>query len=262
MKVVFLTSDSLRHKYIAASIAQEMELGLIISEKKSPKIQDTAAYGKKDAEFLAEHFQQRAKTEEELFGTYTDFPPEVPRIDLPHGNINSEEVFEIITKTNPDLILLFGTSIIKDPLLGAYQGKIINLHLGLSPYYRGSATNLYPYLFDEPECIGATIHLATEKVDEGGILYQLRPDIEEGDSMHMTGNKVILKAGKILPTVMQDYFEGKLIPVPQTGHGRLCRNKDVTPYVLRQIYKNFEEGMIGRYLKNKGKRDAKRPIVE
>lgn len=261
MKVVLLTSNSLRHKYIALSIAQSMELGLIITEKKSPRIQDTTAYGKKDAEFLADHFKMRAKAEEEFFGAYSEFPSEVPRINLPHGGINSAEVFKIINRTAPDLILLFGTSIIKDPLLNAYRGKIVNLHLGLSPYYRGSATNLYPYLFDEPECIGATIHLATENVDEGGILHQLRPDIEEGDSMHVIGNKVILKAGKALPNVLRSYSEGKLNPVPQTGHGRLCRNKDVTPYVLRQIYKNFEEGMIERYLKNKEKRDRKRPIL-
>ncbi|MEG9329192.1 formyltransferase family protein [Salinimicrobium catena] len=261
MKVVLLTSDSLRHKCIAASIAQEMELGLIISEKKAPKIQDTSAYGKKDAEFLASHFKARAVSEEKFFGN-VDFPQEAPKIDVAHGKINSKEVFEIINRTAPDLILLFDTSILLKPLLKRYRRKIVNLHLGLSPYYKGSATNLYPYLFDEPECIGATIYLATEKVDDGGILYQLRPDIEEGDSMHVIGNKVILKAGKMLPVVLQDFFEGKIKPVLQKGHGRLCRNKDVTPYVLRQIHKNFEEGMIWRYLRNKGKRDAGKPIIQ
>lgn len=260
MRVVLLTSDSLRHRYIAESVAENLDLALIVTEKKSPGITGTSAYGKKDAEFIAAHFKARAESEEEFFGNY-DFPKEVPFIKVPHGSINSEELFKIIGQAAPDLILLFGTSIIKDPLLGRYNGKIINLHLGLSPYYKGSATNLYPYLFDEPECIGATIHLATEKVDEGGILYQFRPDMEETDNLHDIGNKVIQKAGKVFPEVVRDYFCGKIEPIPQKAKGRLCRNKDVTPYVLREIYKNFEEGMIGRYLKKKEKRDTGKPIT-
>ena len=261
MKVALLTSDSLRHWYIAASIAEKLDLALIVTEKKSPAILNTSAYDRKDADFLSAHFQARAASEENFFGNY-DFPKEVPRINLPHGKINSKEVFEIINRTAPDLILLFGTSIIRDPLLSRYSGKVVNLHLGLSPYYKGSATNLYPYLFDEPECIGATIHLATENVDEGSILYQFRPDMEETDSLHDIGNKVIQKAGKILPEVVNAFFEGNINPVPQKGSGRLTRNKDVTPYVLREIYNLFEEGIIARYLKNKEKRDSKKPIVQ
>lgn len=262
MKIVLLTSDSLRHKYIAATIARELDLQLIITEKKSSSITDTSAYGKKDAEFLAAHFKARAESEEKFFGEFQEFSKAIPRINVPHGQINSEEVLKIITDVDPDLIVLFGTSIIKDPLLSHFKNRIINLHLGLSPYYKGSATNLYPYLFDEPECIGATIHLATENVDEGAILYQLRPEMKETDDMHEIGNKVIKKAGEVLPEVLENYMAGKITPVRQKASGRLCRNKDVTAYVIREIYKNFEQGMIGRYLQKKEKRDAKRPIVK
>lgn len=261
MKVVLLTSDSLRHNYIAASLAKELELALIITERKSPNIQDTSSYGKKDAQFLADHFKARAESEERFFGKYQKFSKEIPLIQVPHGSINNEEVFNIINDAAPDLIVLFGTSIIKDPLLSSYKDRIINLHLGLSPYYKGSATNLYPYLFDEPECIGATIHIASEKVDDGAILHQLRPDITETDNLHDIGNKVIKKAGELLPKVLKAYRDGNIKPVLQKGSGRLCRNKDVTAYVIREIYKNFEQGMIPRYLKQKEKRDSKKPIT-
>ncbi|WP_324721924.1 formyltransferase family protein [Salinimicrobium sp. HB62] len=262
MKVVLLTSDSLRHRYIAASIANELELASIITENKSPKIQDTSAYGKKDAEFLAAHFKARAESEQKFFGEFREFSREIPLINVPHGQINSDEVFQIITDTDSDLIVLFGTSIIKDPLLRHFKDRIINLHLGLSPYYKGSATNLYPYLFDEPECIGATIHLATENVDEGAVLYQLRPEISETDDMHEIGNKVIDKAGRVLPTVLRKYFEEQIKPQLQSGEGKICRNKDLTPETLQKIYGNFEQEMIGRYLEKKEKRDKKKPIVQ
>ena len=262
MKVVLLTSDSLRHNYIAATISKELTLGLIITEKKSPKIQDTSTYGKKDAEFLAAHFKTRAASEEKFFGQYSEFSREIPLIQVPHGSINNEEVLKIINNAVPDLIVLFGTSIIKEPLISRYKNKIINLHLGLSPYYKGSATNLYPYLFEEPECIGATIHIATENVDDGAILYQLRPDITETDNLHEIGNKVIQKAGAVLPKILQAYKAEKIKPQLQSEEGRICRNKDLTPEALREIYRNFEKGMIKRYLKRNEKRDAAKPIIE
>lgn len=260
MRIALLTSDNLRHKYIANAVSEH--LCLIVTEAKSEKIQDTSSYGKKDTAFLQAHFRAREESEKRFFGEAKNFPEAVPLLQVPHGSINGETTVDAITEQKPDVLLLFGTSIIKEPLLSNYKDRIINLHLGLSPYYRGSATNLYPYLFEEPECIGATIHIATATVDEGGILHQLRPHMKETDSLHDIGNRTIFEAGKILPQVIKAYSRGNIIPVVPKGKGRLCRNKDITPYVLRKIYKNFEEGMISRYLKHKQKKDAKKPIVK
>lgn len=262
MKVVLLTSDNLRHNYIAASLAKELDLALVIIESKTSNIQDTSSYEQEDARFLADHFKARAASEEKFFGEYTGFLTNIPMIQVAHGRINSKEVLNTIDDAAPDLIVLFGTSIIKEPLLSGFKNRMINLHLGLSPYYKGSATNLYPYLFQEPECIGATIHIANEKVDNGDILHQFRPNIIETDDLHDIGNKVIKKAGEILPEILKAYRSGKLEPVPQKGSGKICLNTDITPDVVREICKNFELGMISRYLANKQKRDAAKPIVE
>ena len=262
MRTVLLTSNSLRHQYIAAALAQATDLALVVTEEKSPQITDTSQYSAEDAAFLKAHFAKRTASEKEFFGSYSQFPTGTPLLQLSHGKINTAEAFENISAVNPDLIVLFGTSIIKEPLLKELEGRIINLHLGLSPYYRGSATNLYPYLFEEPECVGATIHLATAEVDKGNILHQLRPEMKETDSLHDIGNRTILLAGQTLPKVLEKYESGVLKPVSQKSRGRLTRNKDITPYVLREIYRNFEQGMIKRYLRDKAKRNARKPIME
>lgn len=262
MKIVLLTSDSLRHKFIAGEISKQLDLKLTVIEAKSAAIQDTSELNKEDAEFISAHFEARNKSETLFFGGYKKFPGEIPQLRIPHGHINNAQVNNALDKITPDLIVLFGTSIIKDPLLGNYSGKIINLHLGLSPYYKGSATNLFPYYYNEPECVGATIHLASSKVDQGSILDQLRPDIEVNDNLHSIGNKCILKAGKILPEILRSYLNGKILPKTQTSGGRICRIKDLTPDLLRTIYENFEKGMIKEYIQNKKFRDGKKTIVE
>lgn len=261
MRTVLLTSNSLRHRYIAHCLATQMELALIITEEKSPRIRDTEAYKKEDAALIRKHFEARKTSEVKYFGAYRKFPSKPTLLHVEHGEINSEKILAAIEKVRAENIVLFGTSIIRQELLEKYPGRIINLHLGLSPYYRGSATNLFPYYYEELECIGGTIHLATAAVDKGAILHQFRPDIHQNDNLHDIGNKTILKAGEILPEILKEYDAGNITPQKQEGSGRICRIKDLSPEVLREIYRKFEEGLIKEYLADKGRRDEGKAIV-
>jgi len=116
-------------------------------------------------------------------------------------------------------------------------------------------------LYGQPQCIGATIHLAEKKVDSGKILHQLRPDLSNDDKLHDAGNKVIKKAGRRLAEILKLYSQGKIIPEEQKSCGRICRNSDLTPDKLRSIYKNVESGIFSEYLKEKEKIDKKYPII-
>lgn len=262
MRTVLITSNSLRHKYLAAQLAEGTQLALVVSEEKSAKIQDATSYSEEEAQLLNAHFRSRQESEGRFFGRFDQFPTNTPLLSLPHGEVNTLAVFEQILEKAPDYIILFGSSIIKPPLLENYPGRVVNLHLGLSPYYRGSATNLFPFFYKEPEGVGATIHLATSKVDEGAILAQLRPQIQIEDDVHSIGNGVILEAGKLFPKVLQAWSQNKLIPRPQKEGGRICRNKDFNPSVLRTIQSNFQEGMLEDYLREKEERDRRKPIVQ
>lgn len=262
MRIALLTSNSLRHKYLAHALASKLDLKLVITEDKSPAITSTSHYSERDGQFIKKHFQLRESSEKKFFGKYQDHPVNAKTLQLEHGAINSPEVFNILRKAQIDLIVLFGTSIIKSKLLNAFPRKIINFHLGLSPYYKGSATNLFPYYYNQPECIGGTIHLATPQVDQGAILTQFRPEINLEDDLHDIGNKVIFKGGEILPNILEQYAKGKLIPVQQPIGGRLCRNKDLVPEILQNIYLNFEKGMINEYLHHKELRDDLKPVVD
>jgi hypothetical protein len=135
------------------------------------------------------------------------------------------------------------------------------MHLGLSPYYRGSSTNFWPLVDGRPECVGVTVHHATLKVDGGNILLQARPDTVIGDSSHDIGCKTIMAGATLLQKVVASAF---CLPggVVQTGGGKLCRRDDFSLAALRLMLKNFEEGMINGYLRNKVSRDAGYPIVE
>jgi methionyl-tRNA formyltransferase len=137
------------------------------------------------------------------------------------------------------------------------------MHLGLSPYCRGSGTNFWPLVFEQPECVGATIHLAVLSVDAGAILVQVRPDAEIGDRAHELGTKTIMAGAAALPRVLELFAAGQIAPRTQDlSRGRVFRRKDFNAAAVRQMWQNFETGMMRDYLTNAVERRAQFPIVE
>ncbi len=255
-RVLLITSDLQRHIYVANIIAKKLDLVGIVSEGKTNLTAHLKPTKEQD-DLIASHFAARDKAELEMLGTYKEFP-QCDVFPADQGGSNNWSTYEWVKEKEPDLILLYGSSIIKDPVLSHYEGRIINMHLGLSPYYRGSATNYWPLVDDKPECIGVTIHLATLKVDGGAILTQVRPEnIEETDRAHEIGNKAIIAGANALADIVEPYLAGKVNPQAQDlKSGKLCRRKDFTPESLIQMHKNFNDGMVSKYLADKATRDA------
>ena len=51
------------------------------------------------------------------------------------------------------------------------EKKALNIHMGVSPYYRGTACNFWALYDNNPHLVGATIHLLSKGLDSGPILY-------------------------------------------------------------------------------------------
>ena len=67
---------------------------------------------------------------------------------------------------------MFGSSYIKDELAKyLIKADAINIHAGVSPYYKGTDCNFWALYDDNYHLVGSTIHLLTEGLDSGPILY-------------------------------------------------------------------------------------------
>ena len=161
----------------------------------------------------------------------------------------------------PDVVLVFGTGILREPFLSAFEGRILNIHLGLSPYYRGAGTNFWPLVNREPEYVGATIHYLDAGIDTGPIVSHARPLIEAGDGPHDVGNKTIVAAAQTLLRTAEAHVSGSVRAVPQWGGGRLYQRKDFSADAVRTLYRNFDTGMIGEYLDARESRDAALRVI-
>lgn len=259
MKALLVTSVHRRHAAVAAALARELELVGILTETKPKDATTRPELSDADAKVLSDHFAQRDEVERRLLGE-PEFP-NVARLDLERGGANKADSLAWARDLAPDYVLLFGSSVLGAPWLEAFPRRVVNLHLGLSPYYRGSGTNFWPLVHGRPECVGATIHLAVEKVDAGAILGQVRPNAHASDGPHELGTNAMLAAVEVLPRLLREFQNGSRVPVEQSYSERAFRRRDLTSEAVLRMRANFEDGMLTAYLAQKSARDVQVPIV-
>lgn len=261
--VVLLTGDQVRHRYVAAILAEAVDLrGVVFEAKKSPA-GALAAKGQ-DEIVEREHFEARAAAENKYFGAKQfSTKNRIASLSTTNNTINNDDVFAWVLDKNSQYLVLYGCGIVRERLLRQFDMSCINMHLGLSPYYRGSGTNLWALCNGEPECVGVTIHLAVLNVDAGSILRQARPIISHSDSIHDIGCKTIVAGAEILGKTICEYSMNKLQPVVQDlSIGRVYKIKDFSVDALDMIRKNYSSGMIEKYVCDSERRRNIFPIVE
>ena len=262
-RTLVLTSTFRRHQFVVNRVAERLDVAGVWQEEKSFEPLQYAE-GEQDRRVIAEHFAARDESEAAWFAGHDTLHVDsrAPTRRVPPGGCNAAEEVDAMKHVRPDVVLVFGTGILKRGLIDAFSGRIINLHLGLSPYYRGAGTNFWPLVNGEPEYVGATIHYLDEGIDTGPILAHVRPDVRPDDGPHDLGNRTIEAAAERLIETAYAHIAGRVRPVAQDGKGRLYKRKDFSASAVRQLHKNFEAGMLRVYLESKVDRDRGLRLVE
>ena len=88
------------------------------------------------------------------------------------GDLNTCSLDNISDFLKSDIYIVFGSSYIKGDLINfLVNAKAINIHMGVSPYYRGTDCNFWALYDNNPHLVGATIHLLSKGLDSGPMLY-------------------------------------------------------------------------------------------
>ncbi|MEW6319630.1 MAG: formyl transferase [Acidobacteriota bacterium] len=260
--MVVLSSTFLRHQHAINTIARDLDVAGVWQEEKSfvPERYATTA---SDHEVIARHFAARDAAEHRFFvgDTRLDLDPAaVVRRGAP-GLVNDRAEIETMAALDPDVVLVFGTGLLRGDIISRFSGRIINLHLGLSPYYRGAGTNFWPLVNREPELVGATVHYLDAGIDTGPILEHARPEISAADGPHDLGNKAIVAGVRALIDCARLHAENRARAVPQAGGGRLYQRQDFSADAVRRMYRQFDTGMVDEYLSDRARRDAAVPLL-
>lgn len=251
MRIGLITSNHTRHRYLANVLAREHDVALVLAEEKQ---RDPAAVEGTDGEreLVRDYFRDRAECERNLLSLGNEWSESIRHVEpVPAGEINEPEWAAKMRAADVALVAVFGSSILREPWLSELPGRMVNMHLGLSPYYRGSATNFWPLYYAEPEYVGATLHLIDPGVDSGPILRHARPRICPDDTPHSIGNQAIRAGSEALSRTLHEYATGQIAPVPQweAPRSRYFRSREFTPALLRGFLERWNAGLLPRVLR-------------
>jgi len=258
MRIGVLTSIETRHRYFARSLLERFQVSAVVYTRPgyAPASLDTSDLEPEESRLVAEHFAERDQQEHRFFGHDADFIADSAECGVETigpGELNSSETVALLESHEVDTVVVYGTDLIRPPLLGICQGRMINMHLGLSPYYRGTATNFYPLLNGEPEYVGATIHLIDAGIDTGPILRHARPTIVADDEPHTIGCKAILAGIEAMVSVLERLKrDGRLAGVSQWTEptAKLYLRKNYHPRQVVEMRRKIDSGMIRRFVQN------------
>ncbi|MBK1634127.1 formyltransferase family protein [Rhodovulum adriaticum] len=250
-RIVILTGDELRHRYFRLRMAQDPRFTVVSSVcEGTEKSLAARTQARPDASDLERwHVAARDQAEADFFG---EIAAGLEDRSHPHriakGAINTPQEAARIIDLQPDLLVCYGASLIKGALLDHFDGRFLNVHLGLSPWYRGSGTNVWPLIEGRPQMVGATFMHIDAGIDTGRILHQIRADIVLGDSPHSIGNRVIRKMTGVYADLVARFDDLAEMPQPDPAAGRLYLQKDFDAAACARMYRNFRDGMIEDYM--------------
>jgi phosphoribosylglycinamide formyltransferase-1 len=268
MRIIILTCSELRHHFFRKYIASQRTIDVLCSfcESQDGNLQQVVASDIKESVELREfHLMIRDKTEQDFFQVFCDTVTDKSNpIFIKKGAINDQSHIDAIIEMSPDLIISYGCSIIKGPLIEYFDKKIINIHLGLSPYYKGAGTNFWPFVNNELTFVGVTFMYLDKGIDTGNIIHQMRPDIKPNDDIHQIGNRLIRDMSKELVKLIHAFpmIRGAESIISGDSKGKVYRMKDYTDESVRIAYNNLKNGIVMDYIKNKAAIDAEFPIVQ
>tara|TARA_R100001082_G_scaffold109286_1_gene86151 strand:- start:2986 stop:3699 length:714 start_codon:yes stop_codon:yes gene_type:complete len=206
MNITLLTSTQPRHLKFAKTICEALDVSLIVFEEKE------------SSSFLNE--------EQNFFNDIKDWTPECDTLKVKKKKINEDKVANLLRDKDPDYVLVFGTSLLRDNIYKIPKYGSINIHTGIVDYFRGVDSVFWSIYNNEPRGIGATIHYINDGIDTGPIIEYARPKLAADDNINTVFFKVCLASFIKLKDVLLKNNDARLISKKAQSKGKLYQNKD------------------------------------
>lgn len=250
MGIVLLVAHTfngeVQHRYVAKKLAEEFpdELAAIIvatGENKSLMEKVKRWSGRYSARqivsrLIVRAYRKATKTDEVRQRVFREvlFPEgedgEMPRPDIVRRipSHNGRECLALLEELSPNVVAVYGTLIIGRKVIGNAK-RMINIHTGFSPFYRGSDTIFWALHNAEPGLVGVTVHRVDSGVDSGAILARGKPAIEPGDDENRLFAKAVKLGAELMCRAIRRELQGAADPLPQDlSQGREYRSVDRT----------------------------------
>ena len=126
----------------------------------------------------------------------------VRRVD----SINDKCVIDLVRSVNPCAVVVNGTRIISRDIISRVGVPLVNLHMGITPRYRGVHGAYWALANNDVEHCGVTVHLVDQGIDTGGVLYQDRIQVNNWDTINTYPLLQIAKGIELMKNALFDIY--------------------------------------------------------
>ncbi len=268
VRVVILTSRGPRHSYFCRELAKNFKLAGIV-------VDDRYHFFDRARTFLGSNglnplrmvrsvrlksqlapYEARDRAIEEKF-----FPSDSSEGEFPRGvpvrwsrDPNHEETIQWVRRLAPDVLAVFGTRLIRGRMISLARYGALNLHTGLSPFYRGGQCTFWCLYEGNVAHLGVTVHHLSDRIDGGDIVYTAKPGVEVEDTVRSLECKLVRLGTERMIQAIQELREGRAPRCPQREKGKLFLSKMFTLEKRLELEKKLESGWL-RDLLQRAKRE-------
>jgi folate-dependent phosphoribosylglycinamide formyltransferase PurN len=251
LRVLVLCGRSPRHLYVANSLCRAAEVLAIVQEtgsdlswKKLARTLRPDNFVRKAWRWLRDRRRYTGQGEARFF-----FGDRAPALDRPElvrevAHINHPDVVALARRLQPDLIAVFGTSLIRGELLREGRLGIANLHGGLSPEYRGADCTFWALYNGEPNKVGCTLHWIDAGIDTGGLIAHVSPAVREGDDELTLFWRAVMTSAEAYAELVHRLAAGERFGQTQPHKGRLYQVKQRGWRHEREVDRRLRRGLL------------------
>lgn len=240
MKITVFTSNQPRHLSLLRRLSEVADVVYAIEEGTTVfpgEVKDRYD----NSPVMKEYFEHVRAAEAEVFGTVGFLPDNVKQLCLKAGDLKYMTMEQLDEALHSDVYLVFGSGFIKGDLIHFLEEhKAINIHMGVSPYFRGASCNFWAAYDGYPELVGATIHMLSEKLDAGDMLYHALPKPQKADPFVL--GMIAVKAAH--DSVVARIKDGTLFTIQG-------QKQDATGEIRYSKNAEFDDAVAEDYLRNR-----------
>lgn len=240
-----------RHVYVANRLCRSLDVQAIVQEvgrritpAKLASMTKPEVAARKISRWLRDRKRYAGNREAGFF--FGDAEARLERPDLLQRaeHINDRAVFDTVQRLAPDVVAVFGTSLIKPPLLGQGRLGMLNLHGGLSPDYRGADCTFWALYNGEPAQVGCTLHFINAGIDTGALIAHVCPEVREGDDELTLFWRAVRDSAEVYAEAIERLARGEALGQRQDRKGRLYQVKDRTWAAEREFARRLPGGVV------------------
>ena len=180
MRITLFTSNNKRHNYLI-NLLSEISDELYVIQECNTIFPGIVPGHYQESPIMKKYFENVNNVQSQIFGNsyVNNKKKNIKILPILSGDLNQCSMNLLSDFLKGDVYVVFGSSYIKGELVDfLVKQKAINIHAGVSPYYRGCDCNFWALFDDNPHLVGATIHLLSKGLDSGPMLYHAMSNLK------------------------------------------------------------------------------------